>query len=125
MATSFDVDLSDLIVSVARGVSEANAVLNKDPAVSMAISTFEVNATFTALIRLPIWTKPAPRFQLAPSQAGGYRVVVSAKPNPPGASLRVVQPAFHELFIPSTNTESMRLQIRAVLEAVVSASVSQ
>ena len=50
MATIADLDLSEIIVSLAKAVGDANDVLNGDANNEMAITRFEVTTSVTGIV---------------------------------------------------------------------------
>ena len=114
-------DLSDVIVSVAEGVSEASRILNRDPNSTMSISSFTVDTTLWASLDLPKRkTRSRPSdFRLLPTDAGTYRL---ASPVPSFRSARLVnwiRPSLQDAALsPHADRTGGRVRIRATLEAV-------
>ena len=114
-----DVDLSQIIVSIANAVSDANAVLNTDPQSTMAITRFEVNTTFTAVLSTPFTVEGPTAFSLRRESSEFFRVEDFAPAHVPGARfVELLQPSLHEAVLPSARTETARVQIKAVIETV-------
>ena len=119
MSTFADVDLSEFIVAIANSVSEANSILNQDPQSSMAITRFEVDASLTAILSVPARTEQPPTFTLRPlATSGAYRVADFSLRRIAGAKLAYLQPSLLEAILPTSQTQTARVQIRATMEAI-------
>lgn len=119
MSTFVDVDLSEFIVAIANSVSEANAILNQDPQSSMAITRFEVDASLTAILSVPVQPQQSSSFSLKREAASGmYRVEAFNLRRSAGAKLAYLQPSLREAFLPTAQTQTARVQVRALMEAI-------
>jgi hypothetical protein len=122
MGVATDVNMSEIIVSIANAVSNANAILNTDPQSSMAITRFEVNTSFTAVLSVPTLKRTQPTLRLRPEGPGGvfHIEAVEAQRIPEARFAEFLQPTLAEVMLPSSaqRTESARVQIKAVIEAI-------
>lgn len=119
MSTFADVDLSEFIVAIANSVSEANTILNQDPQSSMAITRFEVDASLTAILSVPVQPRQASSFTLKQAASSGlYRIEEFTVRRTAGAKLAYLQPSLREAFLPSSQTQTARVQVRALMEAI-------
>jgi len=113
--------LSDVIISVARGVSRANSILNDDPESQLTISTFKVDTTFEASLSVPQpedSTDPSD-FNLEATPAGTYRIVRPEKQIPKGVNLiNWFRPRIDDAALRPKESKSGRVRIEAQLEAV-------
>lgn len=121
MTITDDAALSDLVVSVAEGVSEANRVLNRDPGSNMAISTFDVDTTLWASLSRP---RPTGRtetddYRLRRTEGGTYRLAPPETRVRPARIENWSRPTLTETaLLPGTLSEGGRVRIRATIEAV-------
>ncbi len=116
------IDLSEIIVSMANAVTDANSVLNSDPQSTMAITRFEVDTTLIASLSPPAKTHPG--FQLIP-EGNLHRVSGFTPQRIQGAQLaKWLQPSLLETALPTIQNQTARLQIKAVLEAIPNVSVA-
>jgi hypothetical protein len=121
MSVVADVDLSEIIVSLAQAVTDANVILNTDPQSTMAITRFEVNTTLIATLSVPA-RQPASGVRLI--RSGKYYRVSQFTPELASAARlkEWLQPSLLEAAIPTSQSEHARLEIRAVMEAVPNVS---
>jgi hypothetical protein len=119
MATFANVDLSDIIVSMANAVSDANEVLNTDPLSAMAITSFEIDTTLTAVISVPIRATPRSKLRFTRESSGLFRIADYEPKRVLGLRLsELLQPTIWQAVMPTSQTESARLRIKAKIEAV-------
>lgn len=121
MERSRSAALSNIIVSVAQGVSEANSILNEDPHSQLTISTFKVDTTFEASLSVPHPAEPTSpsEFRLEATPAETYRLIRPEKQMPKGAHLvNWVRPRVEDAALRSKESMSGRVRIEAQLEAV-------
>lgn len=118
-----DVALSEIIVSLANAVSAANTILNNDPQAKMAITRFEVNTNFTAVLSVSSVAKSAvnrtPVYNLRREPTGLYRLAdYVPAPIQEARFAQLLQPDLREAMLPSTQTTTAQVEIKAVIEAV-------
>lgn len=117
MSTFANVDLSDIIVSLAQAVSDANALLNADPNSSVAITQFEVDTTLTGTISIPATVSPT--YRLQPETPEIYRISEYKPRLVKGVQLhQVLQPNIMAAMLSGSQTQSARIEIRAVIQAM-------
>lgn len=119
MTVFADVNLSEFIVAVANSVSQANEILNDDPQSSMTITRFEVDTVLTATLTVPTRAVTPLKFNLRPEARSRFRVVEFQPQQLGEAQLaQYLQPTLFEAMLPATQTQTARIEIRSVIEAV-------
>jgi len=114
-----DTNLSDIIVSIANAVSEANSVLNSDPQSSMAITKFEVDTIFTAVLSVSQLYRGQPLFKLHQASSGNFQVVDYSRPSVPAIKFQqFLQPSLSTYFVPTSEKKTAQVQIKAIIEAI-------
>lgn len=113
--------LSDIIVSVAEGVSEANRVLNEDPQSTLAISRFNIDTSLYASLSVPRERASVDiaSYGLRDAEAGTYRVDRPEGAIRPARLENWIRPKLADTaLLGGSETRSARVQIEATLEAV-------
>lgn len=113
--------LSDIIVSVAEGVNEANRVLNEDPQSTLAISRFNIDTSLYASLSVPRERASAEvaTYGLRATEAGTYRIDRPEGAIRPARLQNWIRPKLTDTALLRGNeTRSARVQIEATLEAV-------
>lgn len=112
--------LSDVIVSVAEGVSEANQTLNADPQSQLTISQFDIETSLYASLSMPRGDgrESVGEYAIRPTDAGTYRIDRPERMIQAAQLQNWIRPKLTDTALLGERTESARVQIEATLEAV-------
>lgn len=112
--------LSDVIVSVAEGVNEANRVLNEDPHSQLTISQFDVETSLYASLSIPRAGRRdgIDEYAISATEAGTYRIDPPSQEIQPAMLQNWVRPKLTDTALLGERTERAEVQIGATLEAV-------
>lgn len=113
--------LSDIIVSVAEGVNEANRVLNEDPQSTLAISRFDIDTSLYASLSMPRErdSGDVADFGLRATEEGVYRIDRPERAIRPARLQNWTRPRLTDIaLLRGEETKRAQVQIEATLEAV-------
>ncbi|MEF8852728.1 MAG: hypothetical protein V5A28_09965 [Haloarculaceae archaeon] len=112
--------LSDIIVSVAEGVSEANQVLNEDPQSQLTISQFDIETSLYASLSTPRSDghDSVGEYPFRATDTSTYRIERPERTIQAARLQNWARPKLTDTALLGERTESARVQINATLEAV-------
>jgi len=117
VATISNIDLSDLIISLATAVADADRALDTARA-SYGITRFEVETRIAASVSVPPG-RIAPEVKLRKLKDGVYGVEPLLHPRVSGLVLRdVIHPTLQESTLPSTARPFAQVQVKALIEPI-------
>lgn len=99
--------LSDVIVSVAEGVSEANWVLNEDPQSQLTISQFDVEMSLYASLSRPREDRQdsVDEYAISVTESGNYRIDLPSQKIQPAKLQNWIRPKLTDTALLGERTE--------------------